>query len=138
LSSSQVALQRAKETEALIARHQTIEIPYSIHIALDNGIKPREISEIITHLAFFSGWANAWSAVAVAKRALAERKIGADQLPAASPTLLSIDKNAGEKRGAALSSSSVRWLPGSCNTLLLFCSVPFDFVPTLLAGIEVW
>src|SRR5213594_341335 len=52
---------------ALIARNQTIEMPYYFNLALDNGVKPREISEIITHLAFYSGWANAMSAVAVAK-----------------------------------------------------------------------
>src|SRR6266481_7169513 len=68
---------------ALIARNQTIEMPYYVNLALDNGVKPREISEIITHLAFYSGWANAISAVAVAKDVFAERKIGADQLPAA-------------------------------------------------------
>src|SRR5213596_1943775 len=72
---------------ALIARDQTIEMPYYINLALDNGVKPREISEIITHLAFYSGWANAMSAVAVAKDIFAKRKIGDDQLPAASPTL---------------------------------------------------
>src|ERR1017187_8956242 len=70
---------------ALIARNQTIEMPRHINLALDHGVKPREISEIITHLAFYSGWANAMSAVSIAKDIFAERKIGADQLPAASP-----------------------------------------------------
>src|SRR2546430_5870846 len=32
---------------ALIARNQTIEMPYYFNLALDNGVKPREISEII-------------------------------------------------------------------------------------------
>ena len=41
----------------------------SLQLALDNGVKPREISEIITHLAFYSGWANAMAAVVVAKDA---------------------------------------------------------------------
>ena len=40
---------------ALIASNQTIEMPYYFNLALDNGVKPREISEIITHLAFYSG-----------------------------------------------------------------------------------
>ena len=40
---------------ALIARNQTIEMPHYLNLALDNGVKPREISEIITHLAFYSG-----------------------------------------------------------------------------------
>src|SRR5437899_9626457 len=83
---------------ALIARNQTIEMPHYFNLALDNGVKPREISEIITHLAFYSGWANAMSAVAVAKDVFAERKIGTDQLPPASPALLPLDKAAEAKR----------------------------------------
>ena len=43
----------------------------------------REISEIITHLAFYSGWSNAMSAVSVAKDVFAAAKIGSDQLPPA-------------------------------------------------------
>jgi 4-carboxymuconolactone decarboxylase len=77
---------------ALIARHQTIEMPYHFNLALDNGVKPREISEIITHLAFYAGWANAMAAVAVAKDVFAARHIGADQLPAASVTPLPINE----------------------------------------------
>jgi 4-carboxymuconolactone decarboxylase len=65
---------------ALIARNQTIELPYYLNLALDNGVKPSEISEIITHLAFYSGWPNAMSAVAVAKDVFAARAISADQL----------------------------------------------------------
>src|SRR6202035_4959009 len=52
---------------ALIARIQTIEMPFHFALALDNGVKPSELSEIITHLAFYSGWANARSGVAVAR-----------------------------------------------------------------------
>jgi 4-carboxymuconolactone decarboxylase len=77
---------------ALIARNQTIEMPYYLNLALDNGVNPSEISEIITHLAFYCGWANAMSAVAVAKDFFAERKIGTDQLPPASPALLPLDE----------------------------------------------
>src|SRR5258705_5276170 len=83
---------------ALIARNQTIEMPYYFNLALDNGAKPREISEIITHLAFYSGWANAMSADAVAKDVFADRKIGVDQLPSASPALLPLDNDAETKR----------------------------------------
>ena len=52
---------------ALIARNQMIEMPYHFNLALDNGVKPGEISEIITHLAFYSGWPNAFSALPVVK-----------------------------------------------------------------------
>ena len=36
---------------ALIARNQTIEMAQYMNLALDSGLKPREISEMITHLA---------------------------------------------------------------------------------------
>ena len=74
---------------APIARTQTIEMPYYLNVALDNGVTPREISETITHLAVYSGWPNAMSAITAAKHVFAERKIGSDQLPSASPQLLS-------------------------------------------------
>ena len=97
---------------ALIARNQTVEMPYYFNLALDNGVKPREISEIITHLAFYSGWANAMSAVAVAKDVFANRKIGADQLPAASPSLLPLDKDTEAKRAAGVEQQFGSVAPG--------------------------
>ncbi len=36
---------------ALIARGETVELPRYLDLALDHGVKPREISEIITHRA---------------------------------------------------------------------------------------
>src|SRR5216683_1671151 len=87
---------------ALIARNQTIEMPYYFNLALDNGVKPREISEIITHLAFYSGWANAMSAVAAARDVFAARNIGADQLPAASVTPLPIDETTEAQRATSV------------------------------------
>jgi 4-carboxymuconolactone decarboxylase len=83
---------------AMIARNQTIEMPYYVNLALDNGVKPREISEIITHLAFYSGLPNAMSAVAVTKDVFAARNIGADQLPPASVTPLPLDEAAEAQR----------------------------------------
>jgi 4-carboxymuconolactone decarboxylase len=97
---------------ALIARNQSIEMAYYMNRALDNGVKPREISEITTHLAFYSGWANAISAVAVAKTVFAERKIGANQLPAASPILLPLNKEAEEKRAAGVEQQFGKVAPG--------------------------
>src|SRR4051812_40223546 len=48
---------------ALIARGQTAAMPYYFNQALENGVKPAEISETITHLAYYSGWGNAFGAV---------------------------------------------------------------------------
>ena len=77
---------------ALIARIQTIGMLHYFNIALDSGVKAGELSEIVTHLAFYSGWPNALSAVAILKEVFAQREIGADQLPAVSPKLLPLDE----------------------------------------------
>jgi 4-carboxymuconolactone decarboxylase len=97
---------------ALIARNQTIEMPYYLNLALDNGVKPREISEVITHLAFYAGWANAMSAVAVAKDVFAARNIEADQLPAASPQLLALNEAAEADRAARVGQQFGAAFPG--------------------------
>jgi 4-carboxymuconolactone decarboxylase len=65
---------------ALIARIQTIGMSHYFNIALDSGVKASELSEIVTHLAFYSGWSNALSAVPVSKDIFAQRGIEADQL----------------------------------------------------------
>ena len=67
---------------ALIARDQTVEMPFYVNLALDNGVKPGEISEVITHLAFYAGWGNAISAVAAVKDVFARRAASG---PASSP-----------------------------------------------------
>jgi 4-carboxymuconolactone decarboxylase len=77
---------------ALITRNQTAEMADYLNLALDNGVKPAEVSETITHLAFYSGWGNAMSAVAVAKDVFAARKITPDQLAAVSPNLLALNE----------------------------------------------
>ena len=84
----------------LITRNQTIEMPYYLNLALDNGVKPSEISEMITHLAFYSGWGNAMSAAAVVKDVFAQRGIKAEELLAASPKRLPIDEAAEAQRAS--------------------------------------
>ena len=97
---------------ALIARNQTIEMPFYLGLALDNGVKPREISEIITHLAFYAGWANAMSAVTVAKDIFAARNIGADQIPAVSPQLLALNEAAEADRAKRVGDQFGAVFPG--------------------------
>ena len=85
---------------ALIARDQTVELLYYLNLALDNGVKPAEISEIITHLAFYTGWANAMDAIPAAKDVFKSRKIGVDQLPPASGPQLPLDEAAEKQQRA--------------------------------------
>ena len=97
---------------ALITRNQAVEMPYYVNLALDHGVKPAEVSEIITHLAFYSGWGNAMSAVAAAKDVFAKRGIGSDQLPAASPKLLPLDETAEKARASQVSGQFENVSPG--------------------------
>jgi 4-carboxymuconolactone decarboxylase len=97
---------------ALIARLQTIEMPFHFALALDNGVKPSELSEIITHLAFYSGWANAMSAVAVAKNIFHQRDIGNDQLPPAKDKPLPLNEEAEKQRAAQVSNNFGAVCPG--------------------------
>ncbi|WP_431271761.1 carboxymuconolactone decarboxylase family protein [Dankookia sp. P2] len=66
---------------ALVTRNQTMELPAYVNLALESGVSPAEISEIVTHLAFYAGWGNAMAAVPSVQDAFARRGIGADQLP---------------------------------------------------------
>jgi 4-carboxymuconolactone decarboxylase len=97
---------------ALIARNQTVEMAFYLNRALDNGVKPAEISETITHLAFYSGWANAMSAVTVAKDVFAARQIGIDQLSAATPKLIPLDEGAEKQRATRVDEQFGTVAPG--------------------------
>ncbi len=83
---------------SLIARNQASAMPAEFERALDNGVTPAELSETITHLAFYTGWGNAMTAVAVTGALFAARGIGPDQLPAADPELLPLDEEAEARR----------------------------------------
>ena len=52
---------------ALIASGQVAQITFHLNRAMDSGLTQEEAGEVITHLAFYAGWPNAFSAVPVAK-----------------------------------------------------------------------
>ncbi|EIK94395.1 carboxymuconolactone decarboxylase [Pseudomonas sp. M47T1] len=76
----------------LISKQQTVELAYHLNLALDNGVKPSEISEAINHLAFYTGWGNATATILITKDVFEKRDIKQDQLPPVSPPLLPIDQ----------------------------------------------
>ncbi|GGE02261.1 4-carboxymuconolactone decarboxylase [Aureimonas endophytica] len=88
---------------ALVARNQATEMPFYFGRALDSGVTPAELSEIIAHLAWYSGFPNAVSAVAAARDVFAERGVEAEQLPAASPEPLPQDEAAEAARHRSVS-----------------------------------
>jgi 4-carboxymuconolactone decarboxylase len=107
---------------ALIARIQMIGMLHYFNIALDNGVTAGELSEIITHLAFYSGWSNALSAVPILKEIFAQRGIGIDQLPEVSPELLPLSEQSEAQRAATVEQSFGAVAPGvvQYTTDLLF------------------
>ncbi|AGJ86292.1 putative carboxymuconolactone decarboxylase [Raoultella ornithinolytica B6] len=82
----------------LIARNQSDELKHYLDVALDSGVTPAEVSEIITHLAFYAGWPNAMSAVSVAKAIFERRSVTVDALPETAPVLLPLNQEAEKQR----------------------------------------
>jgi len=48
---------------SLVALYRVNELPFHLGKALDNGVSREELIELITHLAFYSGWPTASSAL---------------------------------------------------------------------------
>lgn len=57
---------------ALVAMNRPDQLRFHLRFAVENGVKNEELIELITHLAFYSGWPNAMSAVTVAKEVLSQ------------------------------------------------------------------
>ena len=57
---------------SLVAMNRTEQLRGHLARALDNGVTRDEIAEIITHMAFYSGWPTAMSAAGVAKEVFEE------------------------------------------------------------------
>nr|WP_263441864.1 carboxymuconolactone decarboxylase family protein [Klebsiella grimontii] len=96
----------------LIARHQPAELKHYVDVALDNGVTAAEISEIVTHLAFYSGWPNAMSAVAVTKDIFIALGIGREQLASASPELLPLNQAMEKQRSTTVEQNVGAISPG--------------------------
>ena len=52
---------------ALVAMNRTEQLKGHLQRALDNGVTKDEISELITHMAFYGGWPVAMSGALIAK-----------------------------------------------------------------------
>jgi 4-carboxymuconolactone decarboxylase len=49
-------------------------LPFHLERALDNGLTKDQLIEVITHLAFYSGWPTANTALPIARRVFEENK----------------------------------------------------------------
>ena len=97
---------------ALIARSQTLAMPHYFEKALDSGVKASELSEIILHLAFYSGFPNAMAAVGPAKDAFQKRGIRAKELPPVQDRLLPLNEEAESQRATQVANNFGAVSPG--------------------------
>ena len=58
---------------ALIASGQVAQIAYHLNRAMDNGLTQTQAAETVTHLAFYAGWPNTFSALPVVKDVFEKR-----------------------------------------------------------------
>lgn len=68
----------------LVATGKTAQLPGHLGRGLTNGITPAEIAGMVTHLAFYSGWPNAVSALTEIDKVFADRKIDPSALASVS------------------------------------------------------
>jgi 4-carboxymuconolactone decarboxylase len=50
------------------------QITYHLNRAMDNGLTRSQASEVLTHVAFYAGWPNAFSALPVVKEVFEKRQ----------------------------------------------------------------
>lgn len=53
---------------ALVSMYRIEQLPFHLARALENGVTRDELVELITHLAFYSGWPTAASAINLLKQ----------------------------------------------------------------------
>ena len=53
---------------SLVSLYRINELPFHLKRALENGVTRDELIELITHLAFYSGWPTASTALGIARR----------------------------------------------------------------------
>jgi 4-carboxymuconolactone decarboxylase len=58
---------------SLISTYRPEQLRGHLARALDNGVTTDEIAEVITHLAFYSGWPSSMTAARIAKEVFEER-----------------------------------------------------------------
>ncbi|MBT3068082.1 carboxymuconolactone decarboxylase family protein [Rhodoferax sp. U11-2br] len=91
---------------SLLANGQSALMTGHLNLALDNGLLPKEISALITHLAFYTGWPNAMSAVGVAKAVFAQRGIQIATPSSEPASLLTPDAESEKHRRAAVAAAT--------------------------------
>ena len=84
----------------LIATGKPAQLAGHLGRALDNGVEPREASGVLAHLAIYSGWPNAVSALDVYEQVYTARKVDTTALRDAGPRLSASASDASRRESA--------------------------------------
>lgn len=95
----------------LIARNQAATLPRYLNLALDSGVKPAELDEIIAHLAFYAGWGNAVAADQAIAGVYAQRQIKTTST-GVQASRLKLDEAAEQKRATMVGNNFGAVSPG--------------------------
>lgn len=87
---------------ALIAGGHGAQLPAMFAQALSHGVTPSHLSEIVTHLAFYTGWPNSMSAAEALKGVFAARGIDRAQLTTATQEMIAVNAEAETQRIASV------------------------------------
>ena len=101
---------------ALVTRHEAGNLATHTELALDAGVTPAELSETITHLAFYTGWGNATAAAEAMAPVYEVRGVTAEDLPALDPDLLPLNEEAEAAREETVQSNYANVSPGVVDT----------------------
>lgn len=96
----------------VIARNHTVQLKQTLETAVAHGVKATEISEIITHLAFYAGWGNAMAAVLPALEIFSLNGIDPVTLPPVDDKTLPLDEAAEALRAKTVASNFDEVAPG--------------------------
>lgn len=97
---------------SLIARNDQTELAHYLNLALDNGVKPDEISEILAHLSFYAGWPNASAAAFMCSMVFQERNVQPEQLSGGKVKSLPLDTDGENQRRTSVQSNFGDVSPG--------------------------
>lgn len=95
----------------LVTRNQAAGLPRYLNLALDSGVNPAELDEIIAHLAFYSGWGNAAAADTAIAGVYAQRQIRTTD-SSAQAARLKLDEAAEKQRAASVGANFGAVSPG--------------------------
>lgn len=101
---------------ALVTRYEADALGRHTELALDAGVTPAELSETITHLAFYTGWGNATAAAEAMAPVYDARGVTAEDLPALAPDLLPLDEAAEAAREETVQSNFAKVNRGVVDT----------------------